>query len=179
MGVDVAPGAAWHDSVRPRRIGRSPTYPERLGDEARSGLAVPPSCLILSCRRSRVAAVTTTEGLDQWWSRTSRGTPGEGTEFTLDFGPGYEWKAVLRVYRPNEEAEWELTAADADWRGTRVGFHLEDRDGTTHLRFRHTGWRETDQHYRTSCYCWAMYLRVLRRYLEHGETVPYEHRLDV
>jgi uncharacterized protein YndB with AHSA1/START domain len=29
-----------------------------------------------------------------------------------------------------------------------------------------------------SCYCWAMYLRVLRRYLEHGERVPYEGRLD-
>ncbi len=25
----------------------------------------------------------------------------------------------------------------------------------------------------------AEYLRILRRYLEHGETVPYEQRLDV
>ena len=24
----------------------------------------------------------------------------------------------------------------------------------------------------------AMYLRILRRYLEHGECVPYEDRLD-
>jgi len=29
-----------------------------------------------------------------------------------------------------------------------------------------------------SCYCWAMYLRIMRRYLEHGESVPYERRLD-
>jgi hypothetical protein len=28
-------------------------------------------------------------------------------------------------------------------------------------------------------YCWAIYLRVLRRWLEHGERVPYEQRLDV
>ena len=32
---------------------------------------------------------------------------------------------------------------------------------------------------RTSCYCWVMYLRILKRYVEHGEMVPYERRLDV
>ena len=35
------------------------------------------------------------------------------------------------------------------------------------------------EHYRISSYCWAIYLRVLRRYLEHGERVAYEQRLDV
>jgi hypothetical protein len=25
----------------------------------------------------------------------------------------------------------------------------------------------------------GMYLRILKRYLEHGETVPYERRLEV
>jgi hypothetical protein len=34
-------------------------------------------------------------------------------------------------------------------------------------------------HYRTSCHCGALYLRILRRHLEHGESVPYERRLDV
>jgi uncharacterized protein YndB with AHSA1/START domain len=27
-------------------------------------------------------------------------------------------------------------------------------------------------------YDWAMYLRILRRFLEHGEVVPYEARLE-
>jgi hypothetical protein len=35
-----------------------------------------------------------------------------------------------------------------------------------------------NEHWRISCYWWAMYLRVLRRYLEHGESVAYEDRLD-
>jgi hypothetical protein len=30
-----------------------------------------------------------------------------------------------------------------------------------------------------SCDCWAMYLLILRRYVEHGEQVAYEERLDV
>jgi hypothetical protein len=72
-----------------------------------------------------------------------------------------------------------MTRADADWLGTRVGVELEPRDGATWVRFHHTGWPEPNEHYRISCNCWAMYLRVLRRSLEHGESVPYEARLDV
>jgi hypothetical protein len=49
----------------------------------------------------------------------------------------------------------------------------------TQVRFAHTGWPEANEHYRISCYCWAMYLRVLKRHLEFGERVPYEKRLEV
>jgi hypothetical protein len=71
-----------------------------------------------------------------------------------------------------------MTAADADWNGTRVGFRLEDKAGTTWVRFYHRGWPSPNEHYRVSCHCWALYLRLLRRDLEHGEFVPYESRLD-
>ena len=33
-------------------------------------------------------------------------------------------------------------------------------------------------HYRTSAFCWAMYLRLLKKYVETGEVVPYERRLE-
>lgn len=36
-----------------------------------------------------------------------------------------------------------------------------------------------NDHFRTSSCCWAQYLRILRRFLEHGERVPYAERLDV
>jgi hypothetical protein len=72
-----------------------------------------------------------------------------------------------------------MTRADDDWLGTRVGFRLEPRDGATWVHFYHTGWPTANEHHRISCHCWAMYLRLLRRHLEHGESVPYEDRLDV
>ena len=75
--------------------------------------------------------------------------------------------------------ELELTRADKEWIGTKVGFHLEAQGAMTQVRFHHLGWPEETAHYRILCYCWAMYLRVLRRYLEHGESVSYERRLDV
>jgi hypothetical protein len=67
--------------------------------------------------------------------------------------------------------------ANPNWKGTRVGFCLHGEQ-TTNVRFYHTGWPMANEHWRISCYCRAMYLRILRRYLEHGESVPYETRLD-
>ncbi len=45
--------------------------------------------------RKVFAAVTTPEGLDAWWTKSSAGKPEKGGEYRLDFGPGYEWKAVV------------------------------------------------------------------------------------
>lgn len=124
-------------------------------------------------------AVTTPAGLDQWWTKTSTGEPAEGAEYRLDFGPGYEWRARVTRCTPNTEFELEMIDADGDWKGTRVGVRLEERDGKTWVQFRHQGWLSANEHYRISNCCWAMYLRILRRFLEHGENVAYEDRLDV
>ena len=122
-------------------------------------------------------AVSSPEGLDTWWTKGSSGEPQEQSEYTLDFGPEHDWRAVV-TRSVDTEFELELTRAQEDWLGTRVGFVLEEQDGTTHVRFHHLGWPEANQHYHGSCYCWAMYLRLLKRYVEHGEIVPYESRLD-
>lgn len=124
-------------------------------------------------------AFTTPAGLDQWWTKSSAGEPVEGAEYTLGFGPGYRWLARVTRCVENEAFEWTLTEAPEDWQRTRVGIELSFKDGMTHVRFRHRGWPSANDHYYTSCYCWAMYLRVLKRHVEHGETVPYEQRLDV
>ncbi len=122
-------------------------------------------------------AVSSPEGLDAWWTKSSSGEPRQQSEYTLDFGPEHKWRAVV-THSGNTKFELELTQAQEDWLGTRVGFVLEERDGTTQVRFHHVGWPEANEHYHGSCYCWAMYLRLLKRYVEHGEIVPYESRLD-
>ena len=128
-------------------------------------------------------AISTPRGLDAWWTKRSKGQPAAGADYELGFGPGYDWRAVVSkcAAPPGSPAEFELrmTASDPDWTGTRVGFRLERRGDATWVRFHHTGWPEANEHYRISCYCWAMYLRILRRWVEHGEQVPYEERLDV
>ncbi len=124
-------------------------------------------------------AVSSPAGLDIWWTKSSRGAPLVGSEYELGFGPGYAWTATVTRCVPHTEFELQMVESDDDWLGTVVGFRLEPRGERTWVSFYHTGWPAPNEHYRISCNCWAMYLRVLRRYLEHGETVPYEKRLDV
>lgn len=123
-------------------------------------------------------AVSTSHGLDEWWTKRSSGEPIEGAEFELWFGPEYDWRARVTRFVSPSEFELQMTKADPDWLGTLVGFRLEDRAGATQVRFYQTGWPAPNEHWRVSCYCWAMYLRILRRHLEHGDKVPYEKRLD-
>ena len=134
--------------------------------------------LTIKAPASRVFdCMTTPGGLDQWWTHYSSGRPRVGAEYALGFGPEYNWEArVTRCVR-NKEFELELVEAMNDWMGTRVGFSLVAAGDHTQVSFSHSGWKETSHHFRTSSFCWAMYLRILQRYLELGETVPYEERL--
>lgn len=124
-------------------------------------------------------AVSTPAGLDTWWTKRSSGQPKEKAEYQLLFGPEYDWRAKVSKCVPGREFEIEITKADEDWLGTRVGFVLQEQDGVTQVHFHHTGWPKSNEHHRISCYCWAMYLRVLKRNIEFGEVVQYEDRLDV
>jgi len=119
------------------------------------------------------------EGLDTGGTRQAEGRPGVGNRYRFFFGPEYDWAGVMRRYQPSTEVEWEMTEADEDWTGTLVGFRLTPAEKGTHLEFHHSGWPLTNAHFRTSCYCWAMYLRLLKRYVEQGEVVPYDRRLAV
>lgn len=123
-------------------------------------------------------AVSSPAGLDAWWTEKSTGTPATGNEYRLSFGPGYDWRATVRKCVPGEVFEFEIVRSDNDWNGTRVGFVLTKKNGTTQVEFYHIGWPEQNEHYRISSFCWAMYLRLLKRYLEFGESVPYNKRLD-
>jgi uncharacterized protein YndB with AHSA1/START domain len=124
-------------------------------------------------------AVSSPSGLDQWWTKRASGVVKAGAEYHLWFGPEYDWRAVVSKCIPPREFELRVIRADPEWLGTRVGFVLREEQGATQVRFHHAGWPEQSKHFRISTFCWAMYLRILRRHLEEGETVPYERRLEV
>ena len=123
-------------------------------------------------------AISNPKGLDAWWTKRSAGEPKPGAEYQLYFGPDDDWRATVSRCVPQAEFELQLTQAHQDWQDTQVGFVLEEQDGVTQVRFHHSGWSAANDHYEISCYCWAMYLRLLKRYLENGDVVPYEERLD-
>jgi uncharacterized protein YndB with AHSA1/START domain len=124
-------------------------------------------------------AISCSDGLDKWWTKSSAVDPMTGGIYILDFGPGYIWKAVVTEYETGKVFELKMTEADADWLGTKIGFILMALQDKTAVNFYHTGWPQKNEHYKISSYCWAMYLRILKRHLEYGESVPYEKRLQV
>ena len=121
----------------------------------------------------------TPNGLNEWWTLTADGTPEPGAVYRFEFGPGFAWQGLVKACEPGRWIEWEMIEADDDWRGTRVGVRLTQNGEHTMLDFYHSGWPHANDHFRTTSCCWASYLRVLRRFLEHGERVPYDVRLDV
>ena len=123
--------------------------------------------------------ISTPAGLDIWWSKQTTGNPIPGAIYEFDFGPVYTWKAVVSKFLPHAAFELQFIESDDDWNGSRVGFNLMSRNETTNVQFYHVGWKEDNEHYRISNYCWAMYLRLLKRNLEFGEEVLYEERLNV
>ncbi len=123
--------------------------------------------------------ITTPAGLDAWWTLRSEGRPVAGSEYMLYFGEGYDWRAVASQVEENAAFELHMTKAHKDWQGTRIGFRIEKRADNSLVHFHHLDWPEQNDHFRISCYCWAMYLRLLKRHVEHGEFVPYEDRLEV
>ena len=123
-------------------------------------------------------AFSTCRGLDAWWTLDSAGVAEVGSEFALNFGPEYQWRAEVTRFVPGEEIEYTFHVADHDWRSSRVGCRLSQNGDATTVHFYHRGWPEANEHYRISSHCWALYLRLLRRYLECGEIVPYAERLN-
>jgi uncharacterized protein YndB with AHSA1/START domain len=116
--------------------------------------------------------------LDQWWTLRSTGASTVGSTYELDFGPNYVWHAVVTRSHPGKAFELCMATTDPDWNATVVGFEFFPSKTGTQVRFYHRGWPEANERYRLSAHCWALYLRVLRRHLELGETVAYNKRLS-
>ena len=125
------------------------------------------------------AALATPAGLDCWWTLSCAGTPALGAAYALGFGAEYQWTAHVTACEVPRLFELTMTASDADWRHSRVRFELVSADAATTLRFSHAGWPQKNTHFRVSSHCWALYLRLLRRYVEIGDVVRYDGRLSV
>ncbi len=123
--------------------------------------------------------LTTPKGLAAWWTKSSSGHPELGAEYQLFFSDEYDWRAIVLENDENTKFVLEITAADEDWTGTKVKFFLTRKGDSTDLQFEHPGWKETNDHFRVSSYCWAKYLRLLKKFIEEGVIVPYDERQNL
>ncbi|WP_313805735.1 SRPBCC domain-containing protein [Flavobacterium sp.] len=122
-------------------------------------------------------AVSTPEGLNNWWTLNSKGNPALGETFNLYFGEEYDWYTEITKFSKDKEIEFKTTIAMQEWLPTSFGFKLtEVKPSETYVRFYHKDWTEISQEYRQASFCWADLLRQMKQYLEKGIITPFEQR---
>lgn len=124
-------------------------------------------------------AISNGSEIEKWWTKRSTGTAIKGNIFNLFFSPEYDWTAELINVAENALCEWKVIKADVDWIDTIFGFRLSKQEDITLAEFYHKGWAETNEHFRRSSYCWAMYLYLLKQYVESGKITVFEQRIFV
>lgn len=124
-------------------------------------------------------AISTGEEIQKWWTKRSTGTPVKGNIYELYFSDEYDWAAELIDIEENVKCKWKVITADEDWTNTVFGFHLSEQADRTLVEFYHKDWRETNEHFRRSSYCWAMYIRLLKDYVEEGNITLFDQRTFV
>ena len=112
--------------------------------------------------------LTESNGLNSWWTIKSSGRAELGSCYRFYFSDEYDWRAEVDQVQQGISISWRFTVADEDWTSTLLKFVLipEGRNATL-LQLDHTNWRERNQHFRRTSYCWVLYLEKLRQLLEH------------
>ena len=121
-------------------------------------------------------AITSSDGLNSWWTLRSTGFPFVGETYNFYFTPEYDWYGEVVKSDKGRSFYVKMTQADEDWNPTTFGFDLKEVDGGTRVEFWHKGWPECNHHFRRSSWCWAMLLNGLKNYVENGIIVPFEER---
>ena len=129
-------------------------------------------------------ALSTIEGLANWWTEEVEGDEriGGKIEFTFRSGAGEEiGKMVMEVQEldPQKDVRWRCVEGPAEWIGTDITFQLSEQDSQTIIIFGHRNWREAVEFTAHCSMKWAVFLLSLREYLETGKGKPSPHDLKI
>ncbi|WP_406230819.1 SRPBCC domain-containing protein [Nocardia sp. NBC_01009] len=125
------------------------------------------------------AALTTTEGLADWWATNTRG---EGTDvggvlqFRFSAG-GFDMKVLELV--PDKRVLWEVVDGPEEWIGTHVNWDLDQVDDYTIVLFKHEGWKEPVEFMHHCSTKWAVFLMSLKSLIETGKGAPDPHDVQI
>lgn len=112
-------------------------------------------------------ALSSANGIANWWTTETSGDGTQGGMLTLSFG---EMVMTLRVREAIAPAKvvWECFTGMPEWIGTLITFELDDNDGKTRVRFSHAGFKEADDVYASTTTGWARFMNSLRQYCQTG-----------
>jgi len=118
-------------------------------------------------------ALTTDDGLTQWWTNDIIGAGGVGSTIEFRFnGEGPDFTVTELI--PNKTVCWSHSGnMPESWMGTKVLFQLEAEEDQTFVRFTHSNWKETTDFMAHCSTKWAVFLLSLKDALEVGKGNPF------
>lgn len=130
------------------------------------------------------AAVSSVDGVANWWTRDTSGDARlGGTVDVLFRAPSGEEKGrmsfELTKLIPNEHVVWRFGAGPNEWIGTEVTFQLTQRGEYTVVMFGHRHWREATDFTAHCSMKWATFLLSLRQLAETGAGQPAPHDMKI
>ena len=123
-------------------------------------------------------ALTTIEGLAQWWTDDTTGSSEVGGVLEFRFPPG-GFDMLVREKRPAEHVLWEVVAGPEEWVGTTVEWTLRQDGDYTSVLFKHQGWKEPVEFMHHCSTKWATYLMSLKSLIETGKGAPSPHDVHI
>jgi uncharacterized protein YndB with AHSA1/START domain len=116
-------------------------------------------------------AITTAEGIRQWWTRDAAVEPKVGAAGEFGFSGGrFVAKVTVEELNPATRMRWKV--ANAAWPGNDIEFNLKADGNDATLVFAHRGFPRADDGYASATTRWGLYLFSLKRYLETGKGTP-------
>lgn len=122
-------------------------------------------------------ALTTLEGLSNWWTREVSGAADEGKEIVFVFKtPSGEVKGSMRmkVMKQSQDrtVQWRCTEGPAEWIGTDITFDLSQEGEYAIVLFGHRNWKEEVEFMGHCSMKWAIFMMSLKDLVEKGKGQP-------
>ena len=123
-------------------------------------------------------ALSTIDGLSNWWTSTTSGDSTVGGKIDFRFN---KHLCTMRVsaLEPGRRVAWDCIEPNSEWTGTKLSFDLKGKDGVTVLTFGHKEWKEASDFFGHCSMKWATFLLSLKQYVETGTGAPFPKDLAV
>lgn len=116
-------------------------------------------------------AITTQEGLANWWAKQTIAKPEVGFVNIFTFGT-FRNEMKITILNPNKKVEWKCINSIEEWIDTNILFELEEKEGHTLLRFTHSGWLAVTDTFAGCNYDWGRFMTSLKLFCETGTGTP-------
>jgi uncharacterized protein YndB with AHSA1/START domain len=122
-------------------------------------------------------ALSTIDGLADWWTENTEGVSEVGRTITFEFRDpsggikgGFDMKVVKQ--EPFKRLQWICEKGPEEWVGTEITFDLKEEKDFTIVLFAHRKWRDAVEFTAHCSTKWAVFLMSLKELIETGKGQP-------